>query len=139
MKCIKCGKYITSDQTFCTCGSIIIMCPKCNDIVSTDDDFCGNCGENLKETISNAKKLQKEKEKQEEEAREKELKEKRHKELEEEMQQFAFNIIIESEGNKFKAIKDFKDKFNVDNDIALDYINLAYDKINNNSQKSASE
>lgn len=46
------------------------------------------------------------------------------------MTEEASNIIIDAEGNKFKAIKEFKDKFNCDNDTATKYITDAFNKIN---------
>lgn len=47
----------------------------------------------------------------------------------------AENALIDSEGNKFKAIKIFRDVYNVDNEVALKYITEAYNKINNVSNE----
>ena len=103
---------------------LVIRCNNCNEIVSEDDVFCGNCGTDLTISIENAKKeynriLNARKEQE------------RKEQLEKDMRNYAENLIIDCEGNKFKAIKEFKDKFSVDNETANTYINDAYAKINN--------
>lgn len=136
MKCLSCGEYIASNQNFCSsCGKLNILCPKCHQLVSSDDSFCGYCGNDLTDAIENAKKMEQERQKKEKEEREKKIAEKKQEELEKEMKEYSSNLIIECEGNKFKAIKEFKDKYQVDNDIASNYISEAYDKINLESNK----
>lgn len=162
MKCLNCGEYIDSGQNFCSsCGKINLACPKCKKIVSGDDTFCGYCGTGLLEAVKEIKKLaeyavieereRKEREinetkvKQQQEEiylkkeREKQLAESRMIQQQKEMRQYADDLIIECEGNKFKAIKEFKEKYNVDNDTASKYITYAYDKIDvaiNNNQEN---
>ena len=136
MKCLNCGEYVSSNDFFCSsCGKVNISCPKCSYIVSDEDSFCGICSYDLSETIKKAKKLQDEKNKKEAEERKRKLEEKKKEELKVEMKKYASNLIIDCEGNKFKAIKELKEKFNVDNDIATEYINEAYKIINNNEKK----
>lgn len=139
MNCLNCGKFVKGNQTFCDyCGKENIFCPKCGDVVSEDDLFCGRCGAELAHIIELAKKKKEEKEKSEKEQQEKELKEQKQKEIKREMEDYAYNLIIDSEGNKFSAIKKFKEKYNVHNDIAVEHINIAYNKISNEFEKNAS-
>lgn len=137
MNCLKCGNYISSYQKFCgVCGEIIILCPSCNNLVSQNDLYCGKCGFNLSEIIAYAKMTQKEKEKLEISLKEQLVEQQRERELKAEMKAFASDLIIDCEGNKFKAVKTFKEKYCVENDVALEYITEAYNKINfQNSNK----
>ena len=143
MKCLSCGEYITSNQIFCSsCGKVNIVCPKCHQLVSDDDSFCEYCGNYLTDAIENAKETEQERKKKETEERKKKIAQKKQQELEKEMKEYSSNLIIECEGNKFKAIKELKDKYQVDNDIASNYISEAYEKINlesNNKNKSKSD
>ena len=43
----------------------------------------------------------------------------------------AYDLIINYEGDKFKAINSFKEKFKVSNDEAIHYVNLAYNLVQN--------
>ena len=128
MKCLNCGEYISSNQTICSaCGKMNIICPKCWNVVSENDDICNKCGYEL---IKKAKqsKLEKEKYKKEEEKRR--LDEINQEKVKKEMEEHASNLIIDCEGNKFKAIKMFMENFNVEKDIAIEYIDRAYNEIN---------
>lgn len=139
MKCLNCGEYVTSNQVFCSfCGKINIICPKCGYIVSGDDSFCGKCGIKLSEVIETAKKKLEEKENREKEWKNQVFEAKKQKDLESEMKKYALDLIIECEGNKFKAIKELKGKYNIDNDMACEYINEVYDKIGNKTLENTS-
>lgn len=92
-----------------------LSCSKCGSLVSEGDSFCGNCGN----------KLVHEEKKEKVEKVEKVEKTKKH---DDEKSKYAQDLIIECEGNKFKAIKEFKAKFDSDNDEATKYIDLAYNK-----------
>lgn len=139
MKCLNCGEYITSNQLFCSaCGKANIFCPICGDVVSSNDSFCGKCGNKLSEIIEISKKKQIEKENRDREKRTKKLREKNQKERETEMVNYALDMIIDCEGNVFKAIKKFKEKYNVDNEKASEYICKVYDNISNNIEKKTS-
>ena len=93
-----------------------LSCSKCGSLVSSNDSFCGNCGNKLT-TIKEEKK------------------ESKSKKQDDDKNKYAQDLIIECEGNKFKAIKEFKAKFDVDNDEATKYINLAYDKFSDEEIK----
>ena len=121
--CPNCREFIENGKTYClNCKCII--CDNCNKSLSIDDLFCGNCGKNVKDLIyNNIDEMKKIEEKEKEEIE--------RKKLENEMGEYASGLIIDCEGNKFKAIKEFKEKYSVDNDVAAKYVNMAYEKINN--------
>lgn len=131
MKCLSCGEYITSNKIFCSaCGKINILCPNCKKLVSGEEVICDNCGFDLTSAIERAKKLEDERESQKKENIREALVTKKIQSLDPEMRKYASNLIVDCEGNKFKAIKEFKDKYQVENSIASKYISDAYDEIN---------
>ena len=105
-----------------------MKCLKCGYAVSDEDSFCGKCGNDLTEAKMNEKRLEQEEAKRQEEEN-----------LKKEIKDYAYNLIIDCEGNKFKAIKELKEKYNIENDLASEYINEAYDKINKNDNSTVEE
>ena len=91
-----------------------MKCLNCQNEIFENDKFCGFCGANINEQI----KLQEQMEKQNEE-----------KLLEEEKSNDAEKFLINSDGNKYMAIKEFIKKYNVTNDEAISYINKSLQKI----------
>lgn len=91
-----------------------MKCLNCQNEIFENDKFCGFCGANINEQI----KLQEQMEKQNEE-----------KLLEEEKSDDAEKFLINSDGNKYMAIKEFIKKYNVTNDEAISYINKSLQKI----------
>lgn len=87
-----------------------MKCLNCQNEISEIDKFCGSCGANINEQI--------------------ELKEQNEKELLEiKKSNDAENFLINSDGNKYMAIKEFIQKYNVTNEEAIDYINKSSQKI----------
>ena len=114
-----------------------MKCLNCGKELDTNIEKCLYCGKNIiemqekwgkKETIDITNKEEKLKElRKRNEARKQELLEKKQEEEQKkkEIEQFintADDLILDCEGNVFKAIKMFKEKFNVNNDIAKEYI-----------------
>lgn len=91
-----------------------MKCLNCQNEIFENDKFCGFCGANINEQI----KLKEQMEKQNEE-----------KLLEEEKSNDAENFLINSDGNKYMAIKEFIKKYNVTNEEAISYINKSLQKI----------
>ena len=91
-----------------------MKCLNCQNEIFENDKFCGFCGANINEQI----KLQEQMENQNEE-----------KLLEEEKSNDAEKFLINSDGNKYMAIKEFIKKYNVTNDEAISYINKSLQKI----------
>jgi hypothetical protein len=91
-----------------------VKCLNCQNEIFENDKFCGFCGANINEQI----KLKEQMEKQNEE-----------KLLEEEKSNDAENFLINSDGNKYMAIKEFIKKYNVTNEEAISYINKSLQKI----------
>lgn len=143
----------------------MIECPKCKKKICESDQFCGFCGSNIiyfinkkndklkqkndMENKKNEQKLIKEKEKKEEKLRQEKLEqikveqqnkmreaEQKKVILEQEKIKDSQEFLIQAEGNKFKAIKNFVDKYNVSNEVAVNYINNAYNVINNNTEST---
>lgn len=150
MKCLKCGKENDESNTFCyNCKKIILKCSNCNAVISENDNFCGMCGNNLEKDISNGKKIQEEKEEIEKEKSKRKLEKMKinnkypntfiennkliYNHQEKQKKSYAIDLLIDFEGNKFKAIKEFKQKYNTTNDEATRYINEAYYEINKNT------
>ena len=138
MKCINCGNEVNIEDTFCDkCGneidkSDVVYCDKCGKPNGRDDAFCGYCGKDLSEVIKYVENLEIEKRKEE-------LAKKEEAEKDKKMKERASNLIIDCEGNKFKAIKEFKEEFDVDNDVATKYITAAYNQINGINDEHQSE
>ena len=88
-----------------------MKCLNCQNEIFENDKFCGA---NINEQI----KLKEQMEKQNEE-----------KLLEEEKSNDAENFLINSDGNKYMAIKEFIKKYNVTNEEAISYINKSLQKI----------
>lgn len=91
-----------------------MKCLNCQNEIFENDKFCGFCGANINEQI----KLKEQMEKQNEE-----------KLLEEEKSNDAEKFLINSDGNKYMAIKEFIKKYNVTNEEAISYINKSLQKI----------
>lgn len=91
-----------------------MKCLNCQNEIFENDKFCGFCEANINEQI----KLKEQMEKQNEE-----------KLLEEEKSNDAENFLINSDGNKYMAIKEFIKKYNVTNEEAISYINKSLQKI----------
>ena len=91
-----------------------MKCLNCRNEIFENDKFCGFCGANINEQI----KLKEQMEKQNEE-----------KLLEEEKINDAENFLINSDGNKYMAIKEFIKKYNVTNEEVISYINKSLQKI----------
>ncbi len=91
-----------------------MKCLNCQNEIFETDKFCGFCGANINEQI----KLKEQMEKQNEE-----------KLLEEAKGNDAENFLINSDGNKYMAIKEFIKKYNVTNEEAISYINKSLQKI----------
>ena len=91
-----------------------MKCLNCQNEIFENDKFCGFCGANINEQI----KLKEQMEKQNEE-----------KFLEEEKSNDAEKFLINSDGNKYMAIKEFIKKYNVTNEEAISYINKSLQKI----------
>lgn len=91
-----------------------MKCLNCQNEIFENDKFCGFCGANINEQI----KLKEQMEKQNEE-----------KVLEEEKSNDAEKFLINSDGNKYMAIKEFIKKYNVTNEEAISYINKSLQKI----------
>lgn len=81
-------------------------CLYCNEEIEENDLFCGFCGQKQEEN-ENQKQVEKNLS----------LKEKKG---------FAKNLIVENEGNKFKSIKEFSEKYNTSIDESSKFINEAY-------------
>ena len=91
-----------------------MKCLNCQNEIFENDKFCGFCGANINEQI----KLKEQMEKQNEENL-----------LEEEKSNDAEKFLINSDGNKYMAIKEFIKKYNVTNEEAISYINKSLQKI----------
>lgn len=91
-----------------------MKCLNCQNEIFENDKFCGFCGANINEQI----KLKEQMEKQNEE-----------KLLEKEKSNDAEKFLINSDGNKYMAIKEFIKKYNVTNEEAISYINKSLQKI----------
>lgn len=110
MRCLNCGKELDDEFDKCLhCGKSII-------------EMQEKWGKKEKNVVVNKEEKLKElrKRKEEREQRQKEIEQKK-KEIEQ-LENTADDLIIECEGNVFKAIKLFKEKFNVSNDKAKEYI-----------------
>lgn len=105
----------------------MIICPSCGEKIYEDDKFCKYCGCNIEnalqekyQKISKINTLVLNNDTYEQDVKEQKLND-------------ALDFLIQSEGNKFKAIKLLKNKYNIDNDEALRLINVARNKIYKNT------
>ena len=70
MKCVKCNQEISTDSPFCgNCGEKVKIisknCPGCGSSVAADMKFCGSCGATLEDKIKTSKKVKNSKPKEE--------------------------------------------------------------------------
>lgn len=113
MNCLNCNNIIDETTMRCNeCDKLHTMCFNCNQLIVEDDTFCGNCGNATSRSFMSIESNTNDNE----------------------ILEYSKDLLIEYEGNKFKAIKELKEKYDLDNDKATEYINNALNSFDNKEE-----